>query len=233
MEVGDAGAPKKPPRYDVLGVDMSTTSALRSVRDAGYAFVMVQAGLGSQANKDFARNWTMARQCGLARGAYHFLHPVGDPTQQADLFVRQLDKDLGELPPVVDVELPPGCKGPCCEVSCEAWASSTSRWLERVHKTTGRKPMVYTVEDFWKECLCNTSRFANHGLWLAGYPTFDLKDRPGFGGWQKWVMYQHAGNVRYGRAVLDLDVFRGDRAAFDALVAKTRVAPTGVDSPNP
>ena len=94
--------------------------------------------------------------------------------------------------------------------------------LARVEKRAGIRPLVYTVEPFWKECLCNSSRFAEHALWLAGYPRFDAAPRPGFGGWQRWTFYQAAGNVRLGRGVVDTDVFAGDERAFEALLQTMR-----------
>ncbi len=80
-------------------------------------------------------------------------------------------------------------------------------------------PNEWLWSHFWKECVCNKSRFALHDLWLAGYPRFDFPDRPGFGGWQKWLFYQHAGNVRFGDSVVDLNVFRGTGAEFVAWLA--------------
>lgn len=89
-----------------------------------------------------------------------------------------------------------------------------------MEKALGRKVRVYTVADIWKECLRNTSSFADRPLWLAGYPGFDPGLRPGFGGWQRWVFYQYKGNLRLGQGVLDLDVFRGDQAALRGLLRK-------------
>jgi lysozyme len=158
----------------------------------------------------------MAKACGIPRGAYHLLSPKADADAQSDLFVSKWRDERGELPPVVDVELPPGCHGPCCELSCGEWTSFVARVLTRVESKGGVRPLVYAVDPFWKECLCNSSRFAERELWLAGYPRFDAAPRPGFGGFQKWVFYQAAGNAKLGRGVVDTDVFTGDQAAFSS-----------------
>jgi len=214
-----------PGGFTVRGVDASTPGAWASLKAQGVAFTLHQAVLASRPNKDFAQNWRTAKACGLPRGAYHFLTPRADPKAQARMFLEQLGDDRGELLPTLDVELPPGCKGPCCAVSCEGWTAATKAWLDEVEQALGRKVAVYTVADFWKECLCNTSRFADRPLWLAGYPGFDLGLRPGFGGWQRWVFYQYKGNARLGKSVLDLNVFRDDRAAFDALLSASAARP--------
>jgi lysozyme len=214
--------PPIPGGHTVRGVDASTPAAWRQLREQGAAFGIVQAMLGRNKTAAFGPNWAMAKQCGIPRAAYHFLSPTVDAGQQASQFLAQLGDDRGELPPIVDVELPPGCKGPCCAVSCEGWTASVSRWLKDVEQATGHQAMVYTVEDFWKECLCNTSRFALRKLWLAGYPRFDLAPRPGFGGWQRWTFYQYKGNARFGNSALDLDVFNGKQEELATLLSPGR-----------
>lgn len=218
VSAGSGRLPPIPGGFTVRGVDTSTLAPWSTFKAQGVAFSLHQVMLGGSINKDFQANWRTARACGLPRGAYHFLTPRLDGAEQARTFLRQLGDDRGELLPIVDVELPPGCKGPCCAVSCEGWSTATKRWLAEVEKALGRKVWVYTVADFWKECLCNTSSFAERPLWLAGYPGFDLGLRPGFGGWQRWVFYQYKGNLRLGQGVLDLNVFRGDQAALRELL---------------
>jgi lysozyme len=219
VAAGDGKLPPIPPGFTVRGVDTSTPGAWSSFKRQGVAFSLHQVMLGGVINKDFQANWRMARACGLPRGAYHFLTPRLDGAAQARTFLQQLGDDRGELLPIVDVELPPGCKGPCCAMSCDDWSAATRGWLTEVERALGRKVWVYTVADFWKECLCNTSRFADRSLWLAGYPGFELAPRPGFGGWQRWGFYQYKGNARLGQSVLDLNVFREGRTALDALIA--------------
>jgi lysozyme len=181
-------------------------------------FAFLQASVGRQQNAAFARGWAMARACKIPRGAYLLLSPLSDAGEQAERLVAAVAGDVGELPPAVDVELTPGCKAPCCGATPATWSSAVARALEVVERGTGRAPLLYTVADFWKECLDNTSRFAKRPLWLAGYPKFDAAPRPGFGGFQRWVFYQAAGNARLGKGVVDTDVFGGDEAAFTALV---------------
>lgn len=211
----------RPAGHRARGVDASMPAAWKSLKEQGVSFAFAQAVYGTTANASFEANWSMMKSCGLVRGAYDFITPQSPGAQQAELFLKTVGSDLGEVGPFVDVERPAGCKGPCCGVSCDGWTTVVADWISAVSRATGRKPVVYTVEDFWKECVCNKSRFALHDLWLAGYPRFDFPERPGFGGWQKWLFYQHAGNVRFGGSVVDLNVFRGTEPELRALVPST------------
>lgn len=211
-----------PPGPYLHGVDASTRVPWLDISQSSFRFAYVQAKLGQQRNAVFADNWAMAKRCQLLRGAYDFITPKLSGAEQAKTFLETVGPDRGELPLSIDVELPPGCKGPCCAVSCDGWATVISDWLKTVRAATNAEPMLYTVEPFWKECLCNSSRFAESRLWLAGYPRFDLAPRPGFGGWQRWLFYQHKGNARIGEGVVDLDVFAGDASALRDLIIAAR-----------
>src|SRR5262249_47611217 len=110
------------------------------------------------------------------------------------------------------IEKPPNdCKGDCCEHSCTDWIQLAKTWIDEVTQRTGRRPVVYTVESFFNQCLCGTTRFHEHSLWLAGWPKFDMPERIHFGGWTTGTVYQHAGHVRAGSAAVALDVFAGSR----------------------
>lgn len=211
----EARIPPAPSGFSVRGVDASTPVPWKRISAEGFAFAILQASLGPRKNPSFEANWTMAGTCGLRRAAYHFLTPASDGKSQARTFLDTLGDDPGELLPIVDVERSPGCKSACCQLSCGEWSELTASWLKEVEARLGVRPLVYTVEDFWKECLCNKSRFAKRDLWLAGYPRFDAAPRPGFGGWLKWAFYQHKGNVKIGKGVVDLNVFRGSPQDLD------------------
>ena len=203
------------------GFHASTLAPWRALDRAGLRFAFLQASLGLSAAKDFETNWRMAKACKIPRGAFHFLSPKQDAAAQATLFLTQLGDELGELPLVIDAEQTPGCSSPCCERDCRTWEQLIATWIALVHERTQRRPMVYTVRDWWKECLCNTSRFANHPLWLAAYPNVTPTERPGFGGWQAWQFFHYKGNVRFAGGVVDLDLFRSDAGALSTLVSQT------------
>ena len=60
--------------------------------------------------------------------------------------------------------------------------------------------------------MCGSTALAASPLWLAGWPEADFRERPRVGGFGRWSFYQHATNVRFGGAAVDLDLFRGTAA---------------------
>jgi lysozyme len=190
-------------------VDASSPAPWKTLREAGFAFAFVAATHGLTKNGSFQENWVMMKRCGLPRGAYHFLTHKSDGAAQAHAYLGQVAADPGELPPIVDVEKPPGCRGECCDLSCNQWIALVQAWIDEVTRRGARQPIVYTVEPFWNQCLCGTTKLRAHPLWLAGWPRFDFPEALRFGGWSRWTFYQHAGNVRVGGGVVDLNLFRG------------------------
>jgi GH25 family lysozyme M1 (1,4-beta-N-acetylmuramidase) len=191
------------------GVDASSLAPWKTLRDANFGFAFAGASHGLSKNASFAANWAMMKRCGLPRGAYHFLTDKSQGAVQARVFLEQLGEDPGELPPIVDVEKPTDCRGDCCERSCDEWIALTRDWITEVTRRGARRPILYTVEPFWNQCLCGSTRFSAHPLWLAGYPRFDFPEKLRFGGWSRWTFYQHAGNIRVGGGVVDLNLFQG------------------------
>jgi lysozyme len=218
---GDIPLPDLPPTERVRGVDASTPAPWKTLRNAGFAFAFAQAAYGIGASPSFAANWAMMRRCGLHRGAYHFITPKQDGMAQARIFWNQISADPGELPPIVDVEKPVECSDECCELKCEPWIVTLRAWLAEITQAGGRQPMIYTVESFWNQCLCGTTRFGTHPLWLAGYPKFDFPEKLRFGGWTEWRFYQHAGNVRVAGGVVDLNLFHGSAREIGEWVKTT------------
>ncbi len=200
------------------GVHVSTLAPWKTIRARGFVYAFAAAAYGATANRDFLANWQMMKRCGLPRGAYHFVVPGKDGGYQASVFLKALGSDVGELPPIIDLERPVECKSSCCDVSCAQWIAVTESWIRTVEQATGRVPLIYTVEPFWNECMCGTRRFAKHALWLGAWPKFDFPKRLAFGGWPQWAFYHYLGNRRFAGGVIDIDMFAGDEAAFRRFV---------------
>jgi len=87
----------------ILGIDVSKWQGsvnwkLAVNKDARFAIIKA-----SQWDKDprFDENWRNSKGL-LPRGAYHYLDWGWDEVKQAELFVRCMGSDIGELPPVCD-----------------------------------------------------------------------------------------------------------------------------------
>lgn len=197
-----------PPRCEVgptvAGIDVSIYQdeiAWKRVRRAGirFAFIRTSDGLDRR-DERFATNWAGAKRAGILRGAYQYFRPDQDPTAQADLLVRTLAKDPGELPPVIDVETDGG--KPPAEL-----AARVQTWIARVREQLGVEPIVYTGPEFWRDRARNADLSAQP-LWLAHY-TRDCPTVPA--PWTRWMFWQHTDNGRVPgiEGPVDLDLFAG------------------------
>lgn len=220
---GDADAPQKyrPPKDladRARAFDTSTPAPFATLRKAGFSAAFVQAAIGLKKNEHFKESWRIAKACRFPRGAYQFISPT-DGAAQARVVLEQLGDDLGEIPVSLDLEKPPSCEDECCGDSCAVWRSRVDAWLTTVEAKTKKPSMVYMVEPFYAQCMCGRRDYASHPLWLAAWPKFDFPKKPRLGAFEAWTFYQYEGNVtRYG-GVLDLSLFRADKATFESTFA--------------
>ncbi len=70
---------------------------------ANFAYIKATDG-GDHLDPMFKKNWRRAKEAGLKRGAYHFFYWCRTAGEQADWFIRNVPKEAGALPPVIDVE---------------------------------------------------------------------------------------------------------------------------------
>ena len=157
----------------VFGIDISSYTVVndwKAVASQGVKFVFVKASENGYTDSKFSQHWQNAKSAGMVRGAYHFFHPEGNSSQQADVFIAAVGADKGELPPVLDLEsiyvngtaiaLPAG----------NAILTPIKDWLDRVESAFGRKPMIYTSFVFVNSQRVNAPWLVNYPLWLAQYP---------------------------------------------------------------
>src|SRR5438552_17208341 len=96
----------------ILGIDVSHfQKAINwpAVAKAGVTYCFIKASEGATlADSFFKINWSGAQAAGILRGAYHFFRPLADASAQAELFANTVgDLSPGDLPPVLDLEVPP------------------------------------------------------------------------------------------------------------------------------
>ena len=107
-----------PDQYSIHGIDVSKyqqiiawdlVSAMQIKKiKLGFAFIKATEGIGNT-DPQFRRNWKRSKDAGLIRGAYHFFLPTKDGRMQAETFIKQVELESGDLPPVLDVEQLYGC----------------------------------------------------------------------------------------------------------------------------
>ena len=204
-----------PDVYSIHGIDVSRYQETiaweevqaMQVRDIriGFAFIKATEGI-SNVDKQFKRNWKKARQHGVTRGAYHFFLATKDGRQQAENFIKMVDLEPGDLPPVVDVEQTYG-------VAKATLKKELKEWLDVVENHYKIKPIIYTNVDFYGVNL--GTEFDAYPLWAAHYYE---ESAPRIK--RNWLFWQHSeeGRVNGILSRVDFNVFNGDSLAFRELL---------------
>jgi len=206
-----------PRDYSIHGIDVSRYQEhiaweevqAMQVNDIriGFAFIKATEGIGN-VDKYFRRNWRKSKDAGITRGAYHFFIAAKDGRMQAEHFIKTVDLDAGDLPPVLDVEQAYG-------VSAARIREEVKKWLNTVEEYYGQKPLIYTNIDFYERYL--GSEFDSYPLWIAHY--FE-PNQPRIS--RDWIFWQHSeqGRVNGIAAKVDFNVFNGDSASFRKLLRR-------------
>ncbi len=69
----------------------------------GFVFIKATEGLVNT-DKQFKRNWQKAFEANIPRGAYHYFLATKDGRAQANNFIKNVNRQSGDLPPVLDIE---------------------------------------------------------------------------------------------------------------------------------
>jgi lysozyme len=204
-----------PSGYEIHGIDVSRYQDLIAWEEVqamkvkqirlGFTFIKATEGIANT-DPNFGRNWRRSKANGMIRGAYHFFIGAKDGRLQAEHFIKKVDLEAGDLPPVLDIEQLNG-------VSPVTLRQEAREWLAIVENHYGVKPIIYTNVDFYNRYL--GKEFDEYPLWVAHYyePRQPRIKRG-------WIFWQHSdeGRVNGIRAAVDFNVFYGDSTAFDNLL---------------
>lgn len=200
------------------GIDISSYQVGINLSAVPCDFVIVKATEGtSYLNPYFSEQSGQALTLGKKLGIYHFASG-GNAIAEADYFIRNIKQYQGKALFVLDWEADAINSG-------VIWAK---QWLDRVYEQTGVKPLIYMSNSVVNSYDWKTVASSGYGLWnagyYAGYQTMGYNpDAPiygGLGAWGSCAMYQYTSSGRLSGwdANLDLNVFYGDRKAWDSYV---------------
>lgn len=208
-----------PAHHPVHGVDVSRWQGRidwENLRREGANFAYIKAtDGGDHLDPMFRENWDGAKRAGILRGAYHFFYWCRSAAEQADWFIRNVPKEKGALPPVLDVEW--NHQSSCKKRPSRAQVLKKMQvFMDRLERHYGKRPIIYTAPDFYADNL--KGAFPNHGFWLRSVARHPSKVYPG----RDWVFWQYSGSGLSGAVDnrIDLNVFRGDEAGWWRWVAK-------------
>ena len=204
-----------PTRYTIHGIDVSRyqeTIDWQSVQGMnvegvrlGFTFIKATEGLESE-DRFFKRNWKRTKDAGMARGAYHFFIATKSGKAQAEHFIKTVELQPGDLPPVLDVERTFG-------VPYKKVRERVREWLLTVENYYGVRPIIYANVDFYDQVL--KDEFDDYPLWVAHYLQ---KEKPRiYRPWHFW-QYSEQGHVNGIFCKVDFNAFYGDSTEFKNLL---------------
>ncbi|MDK4703803.1 GH25 family lysozyme [Rhizobium sp. CNPSo 4062] len=214
------GTSTSPRKLAVHGVDVSRWQGeidWDTLRTQGANFVYIKAtDGGDHLDPMFKKNWRAAQQAGLKHGAYHFFYWCRTAGEQADWFIRNVPKEAGALPPVIDVEWngESSCKR---RPSREQVLAKMQVFMDKLEKHYGQRPIVYTAPDFYRDNL--SGELLDYPFWLRAVAQHPSKVYPG----RKWLFWQYSGSgVSHGvEGRIDLNAFHGSEQDWHNWVASS------------
>ena len=204
-----------PESYEIHGIDVSkyqqsiSWDAVKQMQvqhiRIGFAFIKATEGVNNT-DAQFKRNWKRSKDANVTRGAYHFFIASKDGGLQAKNFIRRVELESADLPPVLDVEQNFG-------TSATQLRREVKEWLEITEQYYGVQPIIYTNVDFYDRYL--KGYFDHYPLWVAHYLQ-PHKPRISRG----WVFWQHSEQGRVNGIIpkVDFNVFNGDSLQFRSLL---------------
>lgn len=162
-------------------------------------YVFIRATVGKD-RKDlqFKRNWLGAKKNKMIRGAYHYYRPNENSIEQAELFIKTVTLQKGDLPPILDIEKLPKNQ------SLDSLKVGLKRWLKAVELHYKVKPIIYTGEKYYDDFL--KEEFSDYLFWIANYNFYREKIDADWLFWQfteKAAVPGIKGNV-------DVNIYNGD-----------------------
>ena len=162
-------------------------------------FVVMKATEGaSKVDPSFNENFQQAREYGFIRGAYHFWSNKSSARQQAYFFLDKVPLEVGDLPPVLDVEHKPADK------SVEDFQRDVLTWLHIVEDRYHVKPIIYTYYKF-KMTNLNSPVFDDYPYWIAHYYVDKIEYK---GEWKFW-QHTDAGRLPGIKGYVDFNIYNG------------------------
>lgn len=193
-------------RGKVIGIDVSEyqgtiqwnrVDTIEKKHPLGYVFIRATAGK-DRVDRQFATNWIDVKKSKLIRGAYHYYRPNENSMEQAELFIKTVHLQKGDLPPVLDIEKLPK------EQSIENLKVGLKRWLTMVEAHYKVRPIIYTGEKYYDDFL--KEEFKDYLFWIANYNFYREEIQED---WLFWQFTEKA-TVTGIKGNVDVNIYNGD-----------------------
>ncbi len=205
-----------PSGYTVFGIDISRHQGnidwekfqAENPPEAPISFVYAKATEGSDfTDINFHDNFDAAREHGFMRGAYHYFSTKSSGLAQAQMFIRTVKLEKGDLPPMVDVEEKPGNK--------KQFIQELKIFISKIEEHYGVKPIIYTYRKY-KERYLKEPFFGRYPSWIAHYYIDALDEKT------NWLIWQCSdiGEVPGIPQNVDINIFNGSIEQLKSLGIK-------------
>lgn len=162
-------------------------------------FVFIRATAGNdRVDRQFKRNWEGVKENKIMRGAYHYYRPNENSIEQANLFIKTVKLQKGDLPPVLDIEKLPKNQ------PLDSLKKGLKRWLTKVEKHYQVRPIIYSGERYYSDFL--KEEFGEYLFWIANYNFYREKIEDD---WLFWQFTEKASLPGIKHRV-DVNIYNGD-----------------------
>jgi lysozyme len=162
-------------------------------------FVFIRATAGNdRVDSQFMHNWLGAKKNKIMRGAYHYYRPNENSIEQANLFIKTVKLQKGDLPPVLDIERLPKNQ------PLDSLKKGLKRWLNKVEAHYQVRPIIYTGERYYADFL--KEEFGEYLFWIANYNFYREKIEDD---WLFWQFTEKASLPGIKHRV-DVNIYNGD-----------------------
>jgi len=197
-----------PRSYPIHGIDVSRWQGdidWHQAKAAGVTFAYIKATEGGDvADPKFRDHRHGAKSADIRYGAYHYFYFCRPAAEQARWFIKHVPRDATSLPHVLDMEWNP--RSPTCKLRPDGAKvrAEAKRFADILEAHYGRRPVIYTTVDFYRETGIGKLRHTE--FWLRSVAGHPRQVYPG----AYWTFWQYTGTglVPGIDGQVDVNVFR-------------------------
>ena len=174
----------------VIGIDVSRYQGKINWQnlDTTVEFVIIKVSEGiSRIDSRFSTNW---EGCTVLKGGYHFFRPQFSGIQQANLFLKTLPIDSGNIIPCIDVEYTPYWQ---VKKNRKKAVVNLKNMVDKLRNILGTDPIIYTSKIFWEHYVFPYYKQDVKNLWVVDYRNTTPKTPND----KTWILWQYTNKGKF------------------------------------